>query len=226
MGKSKKIVGISSGREGGITDKAVKKILEASQLPYDFISLSSFELLTCNACNGCVTTYQCVKDDQLNEICDIMQQADGIVFGAPEYWNGANGKARVFWERICFSTRHNAQFPLAGTPGIIVGVSGDGDSREVLQDIRVFFEDARIKLIDSIEVQGEYACFTCGYGENCEVGGLADIYELPTIINDKTTPSLCNQYPHKLQPGKDITKQLTRLGKALANRFSANQPDI
>ena len=42
-----KFVGISAGRPGKITEKAVKSVLTGAGSPYEFYSLSKFELLTC-----------------------------------------------------------------------------------------------------------------------------------------------------------------------------------
>ena len=188
-----KWIGISAGRENKVTEKAVKTVLEASRIDYEFYSLSSFEILSCDGCNGCIESHQCVKNDQLNQISKAMQQADGIVFGAPEYWDGMNAKGRAFWERICFSTRHNEYFPLEGKPAVLIGVSGDGDSRGVIEDGIEFLEDARMEIIEKIGIKGEYACFTCGYGHLCQVGGLKNFYDLPVELGDVERPELSEE---------------------------------
>ncbi|GAB6098325.1 flavodoxin family protein [Halanaerocella petrolearia] len=212
--KEIEVVGISAGRKGKITESAIKSVLEKSNLSHSFYSLSNFEILTCDACNGCVEDHQCVKDDKLNEIFNAMKEAKVIIFGAPEYWDGINAKARAFWERICFSSRHNCSFPLNNKLGVIIGVSGDGDSNEAIDDLLTFTNDARIDVIEQVEIQGEYACFTCGYGEQCAVGGYVELYPLNTPITNKRTPDLVNQHPEK-NKGKDITNNLNNLGKKL-----------
>lgn len=112
-----------------------------------FILLSNFEVLTCDGCNGCIESYECVKDDSVNQISEAIQQAQGIIFGAPEYWEGMNDKGEAFWEPVCFSTRHNNNFPLQGKPGVIIGVSGDGNSIGVIEEIESFFNDALIEKV-------------------------------------------------------------------------------
>ena len=188
-----KWIGISAGRENKVTEKAVKTVLAASGENYDFYSLSSFEILSCDGCNGCVESHRCVKDDQLNKILAAMEQAQGIVFGAPEYWGGMNAKGRAFWERICFSTRHNEYFPLAAKAAVLVGVSGDGDSSGVINDGVEFLEDARLNIIEKIEIKGEYACFDCGFGHLCQVGGLKNFYELPVEPEEVERPELSEE---------------------------------
>lgn len=210
-----KIIGISAGRNSKISEKAVKYVLEEVDLPTNFYSLSNFEILTCDACNGCIETHRCVKNDKLNDIIDEIKTAKGIVFAAPEYWDGMNAKGRAFWERVCYSTRHNSNFPFKNLDGIIIGVSGDGDSAEVVNDIKRFYEDARIESISEIEIQGEYGCFTCGYGGVCSVGGLTNFYELPKKIKEEDIPNLCNQHPEKDDKSKDILEELKKAAKII-----------
>ncbi|SKA06928.1 flavodoxin family protein [Selenihalanaerobacter shriftii] len=214
-----KIIGISAGRKEKITENAVKTVLEGSGLSFDFYSLSNFEVLTCDGCNGCIETHKCVKDDSVNQILEAIQQAQGIVFGAPEYWEGMNAKGRAFWERVCFSTRHNEKFPLQNKSGVIVGVSGDGDSTAVIKDIERFFNDARIEKVSQIEVQGEYACFTCGYGHKCQVGGLVNMYDLPIEVSKVKMPNLCDQYPEDNDKMKNIRIKLEKAGQILAEKM-------
>ncbi len=213
------IVGISAGREQKVTEQAVKTVLEETEQSNEFYSLSSFEILTCDACNGCIRTNRCVKDDKLNEIIESMIKADGIVFGAPEYWDGMNAKGRAFWERVAFSLRHNDNYPLADKPGVIVGVSGDGDSRYVLKDIKNFFDDAKINTIDQIEVRGKYACFSCGLGHICRAGGLTNFYNIPVEKSDMITPELCEQYPENESQEKDVLVELKEAGQFLKKKI-------
>ena len=208
------IIGISAGRNNKISEKAVKSVLNETNLSTKFYSLSEFEILTCDACNGCIETHRCVKNDKLNEIIEEMDKAKGIVFAAPEYWDGMNAKGRAFWERVCYSTRHNNNFPFKELKGIIIGVSGDGDSTGVINDIRKFYKDARIETISEVEVQGEYGCFTCGYGGVCQVGGLTNLYNLPKSINEEDIPDLCRQHPEKYNNGKNILSELKKAAKA------------
>lgn len=213
------IVGISAGREEKVTEQAVKTVLEETDEPYELYSLSSFEILTCDACNGCISTNRCVKGDKLNEIIETMIKADGIVFGAPEYWDGMNAKGRAFWERVAFSLRHNDNFPLAGKLGVIVGVSGDGDSGYVIKDIKNFFEDVKIDTISQIEVRGEYACFSCGLGHICRAGGLTNFYEIPVEKSDVIIPELCEQYPETENDEKDVLVELKESGQLMASKI-------
>ena len=211
MKSDAEVVAVSAGRKNKISEAAANTILEAGEFSGRLFSLSEREIVPCAACNGCVESGKCVKDDGLEDILESMKKAGAIIFSGPEYWDGMNALGRAFWERVCFSTRHLGRFPLEDKIGIIVGISGDGDSRGVIEDARIFMEDARIDIADEVEVQGEYACFTCGYGDDCEVGGLAGIYDLPLEITEDIIPDLTNQCPHTNSPVSGIKKRLQKI---------------
>ena len=131
-------------------------------------------------------------------------------------------------ELVCFSGRHNSVFPLAGKPGVIVAVDGIGDDRHVLRDAGLFFEDARINLVDKIVAQGEYACFSCGYGNRCSVGGFVELFPLGTPITKEIIPTIENQHPEicDLEPSNDSSAEslknisLIPLSTAYSNNFT------
>lgn len=191
------IIGIHSGRNGGISEQALQHLLAATGLDYRVFALTELRLETCDACLGCLSTNRCVKDnDGVNEIIDSLREASALVFAAPEYWEGVHGKARAFWERVCFSGRHNEAFPLEHLHGVVIGVSGDGDSSAAIRDLKNFYEDAHITLIDAVAVQGTYACYDCGLAAACEVSGVWEIFPRGTEISSATIPSIANQAPH------------------------------
>jgi multimeric flavodoxin WrbA len=192
-----RIVGISAGRDGKVTESLVKAILEGSGEDYEFISLSGKLIRPCEACNGCVKTNKCVLEDDFQPVLDKCYAADAIVFGAPNYWDHMNAKGQAFWERACFSGRHNSVFPLEGKLGVIAAVAGTDHGAPVIDDLKMYFDDARMHVVGEISVQGEYACFTCGYGNHCPVGGFVDMYPLGTTVRPELLPSLTNQHPNK-----------------------------
>ncbi|ACB84310.1 flavodoxin family protein [Natranaerobius thermophilus] len=197
----KTILGISAGRKNKVTESVVEAVLtgakeySSADIDYELISLSGKLIRPCEACNGCVNTNKCILKDDFPWIMDKMIEADAIVFGAPTYWNHMNAKGQAFWERACFLSRHNAVFLLKDKPGGIVAIDGKGTDNYVIRDLKEYYQDARIKYTGSVTAQGEYACFTCGYGSFCSVGGFAELYPLGTEITDDLKPSANNQHP-------------------------------
>ncbi len=190
------IIGISAGRDGKVTESLVRAILEGTGKEYEFVSLSGKLIRPCEACNECVKDNRCVLEDDFRQVVEKCYEARAIVFGAPNYWDHMNAKGHAFWERACFSGRHNSVFPLEGKLGVIAAVAGTGNGQPVINDVEAYFEDARMHLVGEISVQGEYACFSCGHGNHCPVGGFVDMYPLGTTIQPEIVPSLANQHPN------------------------------
>ncbi len=213
------VVGISAGRPGRVTDNAVRMILEATGLESVFFSLGRPDMKMCLACSRCVESNRCALDDELGEIALAMEGAEAVVFGAPQYWTGVNARARGFWERICFSGRHREVFPLAGKPALMVAVSGSGEASPAIRDLEAFMSDARLRVVDQVSLQGEYACFTCGYGPTCMVGGYVGMYEPGTPVTRERIPCIANQYPHLPERLGDARPRLRRAGQKLARKL-------
>ncbi len=107
----KKVIGVSAGRKKKISETVIKAVLngmkEFPDIETELITLSGKVIRPCEACNGCVKSNRCILNDDFQAIMDKLTNADGIVFGAPTYWDRMNGKGQAFWERACFSGRHN-----------------------------------------------------------------------------------------------------------------------
>jgi multimeric flavodoxin WrbA len=220
----KQVIGISAGRKGKATDTLVEAVLAGTGIQFNLISLSGKFIRPCEACNGCVKTNRCIIKDDFEIVYEKLQQADGFVFGAPTYWDHMNAKGQSFWERACFSGRHNALFPLKGKIAVAVGIDGyQGTGEYVIADLKRYFEDARIAILGSIAAQGEFACFSCGFGSTCPVGGFAELYPLGTPITPERTPSICNQLPHiddLPAYARDIRSKAYDLGSLLAEKIT------
>jgi multimeric flavodoxin WrbA len=212
------IVGISSGRNNKVVESVVREVLAGTGKSFEFVSLAGKLIRPCEGCNGCADTNRCILKDDFQQVADLLLQADGIVFGAPTYWGHMNSKALAFWERICFAGRHNSLFPLSGKPAVVVATDGTGNGEFVFKDMKVYFTDARINLVGELAAQGEYPCFTCGYGNYCPVGGLIEYFPLGTEITSERVPSITNQHPEKceLEPSaRDLTAKARQLGTVL-----------
>lgn len=213
------IIGISAGRKNKITESLIETILQGTGKSYELISLSGKLVRPCEACNGCVKNNRCVFQDDFLPIVEKMYQSEGIVFGAPTYWDHMNAKGQAFWEKLCFSGRHNGVFPLRGKPGVIAAVDGIGDGKHVIRDVKKYYDDAGINLVGNVVAQGEYACFTCGYGNYCPDGGFAELFPLGTPITEDIKPSISNQHPEicDLKPEeRNIKEKAKNMGAILA----------
>ncbi len=209
------ILGISaSGRKNRVTSDAVKYVLEASGLEYEFISLAGKKIGGCIGCIQCASDNVCKVRDDWPAIGDKMLKADAIVFGAPNYYGMINALGHACLERtFCF--RHRGRFDLAGKLGVIVTTSYKGDNA-VQSYIEKMMIDNKMTVVDSVTARGYSQCYTCGIGTDCIVGNVVKDHGFIKEIEDKHLPP-CFEKQH------DAKQQAYRAGKLLASILTKNK---
>jgi len=121
-----KILGISGSprkeSQSGVY-RLVKTVLENSGCDFELVSLRGKNISGCTACLGCVKDNVCKVDDDLTDLRQKIVDADGYVFGAPNYYSTFNATFHAFLERW-FQFRHQAGDTLWGKIAVAVGVGG------------------------------------------------------------------------------------------------------
>jgi multimeric flavodoxin WrbA len=207
------ILGISaSGRKDGVTGEAVKTVLEATGLEYEYITLAGKRIGGCIGCTRCASDNTCKLKDDWNAIGEKMLEAGAIVFGAPNYFGRMNALGHACWERT-FSFRHREIFNLAGKLGVIVSTDYEG-SNFVKPEIEDFMVRNKMAIVDSLQVNGYSQCYTCGYGQNCGVGNVVRKYGFIEEIKAEQFPPHFKEQPQPLF-------QAGRIGKILGSMLKS-----
>ncbi len=110
---AKKIIAITgSYRKGGIVDRTVEAILQAAAeqgAETETIRLMDHPLAFCLNCRKCTQLEGprrgvCVHDDEMADILDRIEAADGIVLASPVNFFGATAVMQRFIERlVCYA---------------------------------------------------------------------------------------------------------------------------
>jgi multimeric flavodoxin WrbA len=201
-----KVLGISgSPRNAHTTDLLVQEVLKGVECETEFISLAGKCIAPCTACLGCAKTNECILNDDMKELRPKIIEADAYVIGAPNYFAMLNGLTHSFMERW-YQFRHRSGKSVAGKLGVAVGVGG-GSPAEPTANVRSFFEYNQIECVGAVTAQGAASCFTCGYGEGCEVGAIHMFFGAGTKITEEMTPALSKQ-PDKMEKAQALGKQL------------------
>ena len=99
-----KVVGIEgSPRKNGNTEKLVRTILDGAEkggAQTRFIKLIDHDLKICRGCGTCRATGECVLNDDMDEVVDIIQGSDVVVLGSPVYMWQVTGNTKVFMDRL------------------------------------------------------------------------------------------------------------------------------
>lgn len=205
------ILGIStSGRKNGITSEAVKAVLEASEMEYEYVSLTGKRINGCIGCTRCATDNFCKVKDDWSEIGEKMLKADAIVFGAPNYSGTINALGHACLERtFCF--RHREVFSLAGKLGVAVSVEYSRETQNSVQAyIKKIMQSNMMVLVDSVAARAYSQCYTCGYGEKCSAGNVVKDHGFLDQIKTEHCPP-------KFYEQKEAINQANRVGKLLGS---------
>lgn len=182
-----KILGISgSPRKDGQsgTTRLVETVLENTGLDYELVSLRGKSISGCIACLGCVQDNVCKVNDDLTPLREKIVAADAYVFGAPNYYSTLNATTHALLERW-FQFRHQTGDTLWGKLAVAVGVGGTGGA-PVADELEKFLLYNFIETVAKVAGQGAASCYSCGYGETCQVG-------IPSMLhgpNVKITPEM------------------------------------
>jgi len=210
-----KILGISgSPRNESVSNvfRLVKRILEATGLDYELISLKGKKINGCIGCLKCASDNVCKVNDDMSELREKIIEADAYVIGSPNYYSGLNGLTHAFLERW-YQFRHREGDFLWGKLGVAVGIGGT-NSKPVTEDIEKFFMYNFIEPVANVEGLGAAACFSCGFGETCKVGIPYFLYGEGVKITEDIIPDIKKQ--------SNVLKQADNAGKLLKERLTIN----
>jgi len=128
-----KIIGINASpkMEKSQTRRLVMGVLEgARQTGADvtFVDICSLEIKYCTACGTCYANGECIHDDDFPVILEKMLDADGIVWGSPNYINSVTAQLKTLLDRMADSI-HCQSF--TGKYGCAVSTAGGSMAEEV-----------------------------------------------------------------------------------------------
>ena len=203
-----KILGITGSprktSQSGV-NKLVTTVLENSGLDFELISLRGKQISGCIACLGCVKDNICKVEDDLTPLRDAIVEADAYVIGAPNYYSTMNATTHALLERW-FQFRHQAGDTLWGKLAVTVGVGGTSGSFPA-DDLEKFFLYNFIETVAKVSGQGAASCYSCGYGETCDVGLPAMLHGPEVKITDDMIPDVTKQ-PEVMEAAKQAGKLL------------------
>lgn len=142
-----KIIGISgSPRLKGNTVHLINKSLEVAKelgAETELIRLGNLKISPCTACNKCKKTGKCSIEDDMLEILEKVEHADGLIIGSPVYFGTMTAQLKIFVDR---SRPLRSRFALSKTVAgaIAVGASRNGGQETTISTIHefLFIQDA------------------------------------------------------------------------------------
>jgi len=128
-----KILGINASPKGekSQTRRLVMGVLDgARQAGADvtFVDICALDIHYCTACGACYAKGECIHDDDFPALLEKMLDADGVVFGSPNYINGVTAQLKTMLDRMADNV-HCQSF--AGKYGCSVCTAGGSYASEV-----------------------------------------------------------------------------------------------
>lgn len=127
-----------SPRKEGNTSLALKemeKVFIQEGIQAEIVHVGNKEIRGCVACNTCRKTGRCVFEDQVNELADKFQKADGLVVASPVYYASANSTLTACLDRLFYSTSFDKTMKV----GASVVVARRGGISSTYDEINKFF---------------------------------------------------------------------------------------
>lgn len=120
--------------------------LEKEGVQTEIIQLGIKAVQGCIACNKCAELGHCVFQDTLyNQVREALQEADGIVVGAPVYYAGPNGALCALLDRVFYSCSEL----LAYKAGASVAVCRRGGASATFDRLNKYFTILNMPVVSS-----------------------------------------------------------------------------
>lgn len=123
----------------------VAKTLEENGVETEIIYLGTKPLQGCIACGRCKQLGQCVFNDEVNEVLDKMDEADGLVIGSPVYYAAPSGRFCSFLNRLFYAG--GADFK--GKVGAAVVACRRGGASAAFDQLNKYFTISQMPIVSS-----------------------------------------------------------------------------
>jgi multimeric flavodoxin WrbA len=127
-----------SPRHDGNTSLAVNeivKIFSEQDIETEVCQIGGKNIRGCIACNKCAEIGKCVFSDEVNEIAEKFEKADGLIVASPVYYASTNGTIISFLDRLFYSTSFDKTMKV----GASVAVARRGGCSSTFDELNKYF---------------------------------------------------------------------------------------
>jgi multimeric flavodoxin WrbA len=137
------IVGLCGSPRKGATEYVLREalsMLETAGFKTDFFSVRAKNIGFCKHCDYCLEHKECILNDDMYTVYDLLKKAEGIVVATPVYNGGVSAQTKAMLDRC--------RALLAADPkvfkykiGMAIAVGGDrtGGQEPAIQQIHTFY---------------------------------------------------------------------------------------
>jgi multimeric flavodoxin WrbA len=141
-----KVLAIScSPRKNGNTEILLEEVLKGAQkegAETELYSVSGKQIAPCEGCRACSETGECKTKDDMQELCDKIIEANGIIFGTPVYYYTMAAQAKTIIDRTIALNQPGRT--MVNKVGGVVALGGSLGLADTLKDIYFYFVSKRM----------------------------------------------------------------------------------
>ncbi|MCF0262431.1 MAG: flavodoxin family protein [Sphaerochaetaceae bacterium] len=98
------------------------KVFNSQGIETQLVDVGSEVVRGCIQCNACKQIGRCIVNDKVNEVANLLKDADGLVIGTPVYYGSANATTVALLDRLFYSSRCDLTMKVGA--GVAVGRRG------------------------------------------------------------------------------------------------------
>jgi multimeric flavodoxin WrbA len=99
-----RVLGItSSPRKNGNTEILMNEALKAAGMEgceTEIFRMSEKQVAPCDACHTCFEVGNCIIQDDMQELYEMLERADGVIFGSPVYFGSVSAQGKAVMDRM------------------------------------------------------------------------------------------------------------------------------
>ncbi len=107
-----RVIGIvGSPRKNGNTEIMMNETLKVAReagCETEVFLMSEKKVAPCDACGTCFEVGSCVVQDDMQELYEMMERADAIIFGSPVYFGSVSAQMKAIMDRMFALLRQRA----------------------------------------------------------------------------------------------------------------------
>lgn len=150
--KPKTVLGIiaSPRRKNSTTLRLVEAVLAGAGdegAATELVDLYTLKIKNCTACNHCFATGECALKDDFVALLDRLIRADGIVLGAPNYFDSVPGPVKTLFDRLSGALLSQK---FAGKFACSVATAGGPDAKKVTGYMNYVVQEVGANIVGSV----------------------------------------------------------------------------
>jgi multimeric flavodoxin WrbA len=127
----------------------VANTLNEEDIETEIFWIGTKPIAGCIACMKCAEIGQCSVDDRVNVFLDMVNDADGFVFGSPVHYAAAGGAITSFMDRVFYADLVGGRQSFYLKPGAAVVSARRAGTTATFDQINKYFTISQMPIISS-----------------------------------------------------------------------------